>query len=126
MADALKNVLILGEEYDIHDASLRNFNHLVWRLLFEAMPQEIAQEETKLKQDAEAFSFFQRAYNVAYLLSILNQQKLEGCRVGPLKNLYLPKSDQDPYLVFKSYLGREKAKDFLRYLNKWIPVYSVK
>lgn len=116
--------MILNEEYDIKDRSERNLNQLVWRILFQAKPEQLNQEELHLKDNPEAFQFFQKAYNIAYLLSVVNRLKLQDCRQEPLPNRYLPSSKEDSYLVYKHYLGRGRAKDFLRYLNKWIPFYS--
>ena len=116
--------MILNEEYDIEDRSERNLNQLVWRILFQAKPEQLNREEARLKDNSEAVQFFQKSYNIAYLLSVVNCRKLQDCRQEPLTNRYLPKSDEDPYLVYKHYLGRQRAKDFLRYLNKWIPFYS--
>lgn len=120
----MRNVMILNEEYDIKDRSERNLNQLVWRILFQAKPEQLNQEELHLKDNSEAFQFFQKAYNIAYLLSVVNRLKLQDCRQEPLPNRYLPNLEEDSYLVYKHYLGRERAKDFLRYLNKWIPLYS--
>ena len=120
----MKKTTLFNEEYDIHDPSLRALNRLVWKILFKSKLYQIRQEEKKLKQDAESYRFFQKAYNIAYLLCILNQQKLKNCRHTNLSNRYLPNSKEDLYLFYKSYLGRDKARDYLRYLNKWIPVYS--
>ncbi len=116
--------MILNEEYDIEDCSERNLNQLVWRILFQTKPEQLDQEETRLKYDREAGEFFKKAYNIAYLLSVVNRRKLQDCRPEPLSNRYLPKLEEDSYLSYKHYLGRQQAKDFLRYLNKWIPLYS--
>src|SRR3989338_6569893 len=120
----MKKIIILNEEYDIKDRSLRYLNHLVRRILFETVSEQVNEEEIHLKNDRETFKFFQEAYNIAYLLSVVNRRKLQDCRKEPLPNRYLPHSGEDSYLTYKHYLGRERAKDFLRYLNKWIPFYS--
>jgi hypothetical protein len=120
----MKKVMILNEEYDIEDRSKRNLNQLVWRILFEAKPEQLDREETRFKNDQETGQFFQKAYNIAYLLSVVNRRKLQDCRPEPLSNRYLPNLEEDHYLAYKHYLGRERAKDFLRYLNKWIPLHS--
>ena len=120
----MKKIIILNEEYDIEDRSERNLNQLVWKILFKAKPEQLDQEETSLEGDPEAVGFFQKAYNIAYLLSVVNRRKLQDCRKEPLPNRYLPHSEEDSYLTYKHYLGRACAKDFLRYLNKLIPFYS--
>ncbi len=120
----MKQVEIFGEKYDIEDDSLRNLHHLVWKILFQINQNQVEQEEICLKKHTDAFQFFEKAYNIACLLSVLNQQKLKGCRKEPLPNRYLPESSEDPYLFYKTYLGRNRARDTIRYLNKWIPVYQ--
>ena len=120
----MKQIEIFGEKYDIEDDSLRNLYNLVWKILFQINQSQIEQEEIRLKKHTDVFQFFEKAYNIAYLLSAMNQQKLKGCRKEPLPNLYLPKLSQDPYLFYKTYIGRNGARDTIRYLNKWIPVYQ--
>lgn len=120
----MKKIMILDEEYDIEDRSERNLNQLVWKILFEAKPEQLDREETRLKGSRATVQFFQKAYNIAYLLSVVNRRKLQDCRPEPLSNRYLPNLKEDHYLAYKHYLGRQRAKDFLRYLNKWIPLYS--
>ena len=123
-ADKVKEEEILGEKYNIEDGSLRSLLHLTWKILFQINQEQIEQEEIRLKERTDAFRFFEKAYNIAYLLSVLNRQKLRGCRKGPLPNRYLPESEEDPYLFYKTYMGRDKSRDTIRYLNKWIPVYQ--
>ena len=120
----MKQIEIFGEEYDIEDGSLRNLHHLTWRILFQINQNQVEQEEIHLKKYPGAFNLFEKAYNIAYLLSILNQQKLKGCRKEPLPNRYLPELSEDPYLFYKTYMGTNRARDTIRYLNKWIPVYQ--
>ena len=120
----MKQIEIFGEKYDIEDNSLRNLHNLVWKILFQINQNQVEQEEIRLKKHTDVFQFFEKAYNIAYLLSAMNQQKLKGCRKEPLPNLYLPKLSQDPYLFYKTYIGRNGARDTIRYLNKWIPVYQ--
>ena len=120
----MKRIEIFGEKYDIEDDSLRNLYNLVWKILFQISQNQIEREEIRLKKHTDVLQFFEKAYNIAYFLSILNQQKLKGCRKEPLPNRYLPESIEDPYIFYKTYMGTNSARDTIRYLNKWIPVYQ--
>jgi hypothetical protein len=92
----------------------RSLNQLVWRILFQATTKQLDKEETHLRNDSKVFQFFQESYNIAYLLSVVNRRKLQDCRQEPMPNRYLPNLEEDSYLAYKRYLGRERAKETRR------------